>query len=289
MRTINLLAVVVIAMFFMIFQPAFATGGPDDCMLTGGPDGADDACNPSNGGGPSMTMGGINNDLYVKNQLDNDNFNLNNVSSRNDNFNLNSNSNRNDNDNLNLNSVNTSDYNSNWNHANANGTGIGVGEGGNAKQEQKASVENDINIVDNRKYRRNPVNSAYAGPLTSSDDTCMGSSTAGGQGMTFGLSLGTTWTDDNCVRRKDARELYNMGYKKAAKALHCQDANIKAAFALTTEPCTEAGANTVSTVPGTAGAVVGSVNHNNGATLAQNDDPTEYCASFVNADDYRCS
>ena len=64
-----------------------------------------------------------------------------------------------------------------------------------------------------------PVNTAYAPALTASEDTCMGSSSMGVQGMTFGLSTGSTWKDTDCVRRKNARELHNMGHKEVAIAL----------------------------------------------------------------------
>jgi hypothetical protein len=84
---------------------------------------------------------------------------------------------------------------------------------------------------------RNPVNTAFAAPLVAADDTCMGSSSAGGQGVGFGLSLGTTWHDEDCVRRKDARELHNMGQKKAALALLCQSDHVAAAMAAAGTEC----------------------------------------------------
>jgi hypothetical protein len=84
---------------------------------------------------------------------------------------------------------------------------------------------------------RNPVNTAFAAPLVAADDTCMGSSSAGGQGVGFGLSLGTTWHDEDCVRRKDARELHNMGQKKAALALLCQSDHVAAAMAAAGTAC----------------------------------------------------
>ena len=81
------------------------------------------------------------------------------------------------------------------------------------------------------------MSTAYAAPLVSSDDTCMGSSTAGAQGVSFGVSLGSTWQDDDCVRRKDARELHNMGMKVAALALMCQNTNVAKAMAMAGTPC----------------------------------------------------
>lgn len=127
---------------------------------------------------------------------------------------------------------------------NASATG---GAGGNASansrntnrqsqgQSQRASSSvrasgNSSNSYVSQAQARNPVNTAFAAPLTATEDTCMGSSSAGGQGVGFGLSLGTTWHDTDCVRRKDARELYNMGHKKAALALLSQSKEVRAAL-----------------------------------------------------------
>lgn len=73
--------------------------------------------------------------------------------------------------------------------------------------------------------------------LSTGDDTCMGSSGLGVQGLDFGASLGTTWTDTNCVMLKNARELKNQGYDKAAKARLCMNDENALAFELAGEPC----------------------------------------------------
>lgn len=81
------------------------------------------------------------------------------------------------------------------------------------------------------------VSSATAPHLWATEDTCMGSSSLGVQAMLFGFSTGTTWRDEDCVRRKDSRELYNMGntmpqLRIAAVARMCQkSANIAAMHA----------------------------------------------------------
>lgn len=82
-----------------------------------------------------------------------------------------------------------------------------------------------------------PVAQAWAAPLTSSNDTCMGSSSAGGQAATFGVSIATTWRDGACVRRKDARLLHNMGLHGVAAALMCQKNDVAAAFEAAGVPC----------------------------------------------------
>jgi hypothetical protein len=68
----------------------------------------------------------------------------------------------------------------------------------------------------------------------------MGSSGSGGQGMNFGFSVGTTWTDSNCIMLKNARELKNQGHDKAAKARLCMDDDNAMAFELAGEPCPRA-------------------------------------------------
>lgn len=130
------------------------------------------------------------------------------------------------------------------------GTGIGVSSSSSkasAHQSQvavaaggssKASADNKGNsLAVNQNYKRNPVSSAISAPLVAADDTCMGSSSVGGQGVGFGLSVGSTWKDGDCVRRKDARELHNMGEKKAAIALMCQNEAVAAAMKAAGRDC----------------------------------------------------
>ncbi len=65
----------------------------------------------------------------------------------------------------------------------------------------------------------------------------MGSSSIGGQGFTFGLSIGTTWTDSNCQRLKNSRQLQALGYQRAAVALVCVDDDVRAAMLAAGTPC----------------------------------------------------
>ena len=77
-----------------------------------------------------------------------------------------------------------------------------------------------------------------AGPaLTSSNDTCMGSTSGGVAGAGFGVSLGSTWTDGNCKMLKNSRELWNMGMRAAALALMCKDSDNKDALEVTGFTC----------------------------------------------------
>ena len=72
---------------------------------------------------------------------------------------------------------------------------------------------------------------------TTLTETCMGSSTVGGAGVGFGVSLGTTWTDVDCVRRLNAREIASFGDKEAAKELLCINPDVAAAYAAAGRPC----------------------------------------------------
>ena len=107
----------------------------------------------------------------------------------------------------------------------------------NSSSNTSNSTGNNTNVSYTNNVPKAPVNSAYAPMLTAADDTCMGSSTAGAQGMTFGVSLGSTWHDGDCVRRKDARELHNMGHNVAAIALMCQNDAVRKAFEDAGEHC----------------------------------------------------
>lgn len=152
--------------------------------------------------------------------------NTNNITNNNTNTNTNTNTNNNTNTN-----TNTSQSNSNatsTSNATASATGGNAdAQGGNASTSTSVSIEGD----------ENPASSAAPVYLTSSNDTCMGSTGIGGQGMTFGFSVGTTWTDNNCIMLKNSREMKNQGHDKAAKARLCMDEDNAIAFELAGTPC----------------------------------------------------
>lgn len=74
-------------------------------------------------------------------------------------------------------------------------------------------------------------------PLTTSNDTCMGSWSAGVGVAGFGVSGGSTVIDANCVMLKNSREFWNMGLKGAAIARMCMDAKNREALELTDFAC----------------------------------------------------
>lgn len=164
------------------------------------------------------------------------------------------NSNRNYNDNRNYVDSSNRNYNTNNNHVRAQGGAGGAGGAGgsanqnqsqaqNQSQSQSANNQSDNSNSNNStvsvdtNYQRAPVNTAYAASLYATEDTCMGSSSAGAQGITFGLSFGTTWRDQNCQRLKNSRQLVALGYHRAATALMCQDDNVRDAMAQAGTPC----------------------------------------------------
>lgn len=94
---------------------------------------------------------------------------------------------------------------------------------------------------------RIPVATAYAAGLTASNGTCMGSTSAGAQGVGFGVSIGSTWKDPGCDRRYNAQALAAVGQAKAAVALLCQDSDIARAMETAGTPC--AGAKVAAAAP----------------------------------------
>jgi hypothetical protein len=118
---------------------------------------------------------------------------------------------------------------------NTNAQGQDQKQGQAQGQGQAQAVENVGNVhIENE---RPPVNTAYSAALATSEDTCMGSSSIGAQAVSFGVTLGTTWTDDNCRRLKNSRQLVALGYHRAATALMCFDEDVSAAMERAGTPC----------------------------------------------------
>jgi len=199
----------------------------------------------------------VNKNLNVnKNQNVNKNLNVNKNQNVNKNLNVNKNRNINKNQNVNrsnnnLKTTSVAKINGSGNSKNYNKTTSSAkATGGSAQQKQSQSqslnnsgnssataVSGDvlangaIQVSDNSstvyKAARIPVNTAWAAPLVASDDTCMGSTSAGGQGITIGLSFSTTWSDSDCVIRKDARFLHNAHRPDIALSLMCSKKSVK--------------------------------------------------------------
>lgn len=74
-------------------------------------------------------------------------------------------------------------------------------------------------------------------PLTTSNDTCMGSTSGSVNIAGVGIGGGSTWVDTNCKMLKNSRELWNMGMRAAALALMCTDPDNRAALESTGFSC----------------------------------------------------
>jgi len=167
----------------------------------------------------------INNTAVV---ASNKNEDTNNNIAANTNTNTNTSTSDNTNASTNSNTGSTSNINTNNGGASASATS---GSGGGASE---GTVEGD----------EAAASSAAPIFLSTGDDVCMGSSSVGGQAAEFGFSVGSTWQDSNCVMLKNARELKNQGYDKAAKARLCMNEDNALAFELAGEPCPRALAST---------------------------------------------
>ena len=99
------------------------------------------------------------------------------------------------------------------------------------------TVEGDTYVQ--ARNRRIPVSTAYAAPLTSGIDTCLGSASAGVQTGILGVSLGGTKRDRICETIKLSRELHHMGMHEGAVQLLCTDQRVRIAMRNAGTPCEE--------------------------------------------------
>ena len=136
---------------------------------------------------------------------------------------------------------------------------VGVGQGGNSQSasysynfnEPTASVGNVSgghasatggNATNSLSLRmeaqlRDPVATATAPALAVSNGTCMGSTSGGVQGVSFGVSVGGTWVDAGCDARYDTILLQTMGLSGVAKQRICQKPEVAKAMRDAGESC----------------------------------------------------
>lgn len=178
--------------------------------------------------------------------------NLNTNLNANVNGNHNANDNRNDNTNVNANANTNRNTNK---QGQAQGQQQGQGQAQSSRNDNRSSARNEGNNSaqsvtvqgDTYEAARIPVATAYAAPLAASNGTCMGSSSVGGQGVGFGISIGSTWNDESCDMRYDAEALRLAGMPAAALARLCQKAEIAQAMAAAGTACPAK--NVVATAP----------------------------------------
>ncbi|MEB0133941.1 hypothetical protein QN362_01205 [Actimicrobium sp. CCC2.4] len=124
----------------------------------------------------------------------------------------------------------------------ANSSSSGGAAQGVGSQGQSLSIDSHARY---EAQARSPVATAMAPALTSSNDTCMGSTSVGASAVSFGFSVGSSWTDSNCLMLKNAREIWNMGFKGAALARLCMDKLNREAFEVTGVHCPDREAATL--------------------------------------------
>lgn len=81
------------------------------------------------------------------------------------------------------------------------------------------------------------VPNVIAPSLTTSNETCMGSTSGGVTIAGFGITAGSTWSDSHCRRRLDARQLHSMGYRPVGFELMCVDDDLYEAAKRAGMPC----------------------------------------------------
>lgn len=184
------------------------------------------------------------------------------ANSNNTNLNGNNNTNRNDNANSNVNNNRNSNRNANTNKNNnnlANSQGQGQGQiqgqmqgqvanggraisGGNTLQGTQANGQSVSVTGDTVTYEaqsRNPVNTAYA-PNIAPTATCMGSTSAGAQGIGFGISIGSTWTAEECQVLEQGRFAAQvLGQTEVASEIACSLDKYREARKRVGKPCAQ--------------------------------------------------
>lgn len=71
----------------------------------------------------------------------------------------------------------------------------------------------------------------------SNSDLCTVGVAGAVQTQILGISAGTTFTEENCVRLKNSKVLYDMGMKVAAVSVMCQDPKVFDAMMHAGTPC----------------------------------------------------
>lgn len=71
----------------------------------------------------------------------------------------------------------------------------------------------------------------------SNSDLCTIGVAGAVQTQILGISAGTTFTEENCLRLKNAKTLYDMGMKVAAVSVMCQDERVFNAMMNAGTPC----------------------------------------------------
>ena len=85
--------------------------------------------------------------------------------------------------------------------------------------------------------KTNPPSAISPSINASNSDLCTVGVAGAVQTQIIGISTGQVYNDENCVRLKNAKVLYDMGMKVAAVALMCQNRNTYDAMKFAGTPC----------------------------------------------------
>lgn len=145
---------------------------------------------------------------------------------------------------------------------NRQGQSQSVSNSGNSRNDNRSSASNSnsnansgnnssqsVNIAgDTYEAARIPVSTAYA-PNIAPTAVCMGSTSAGAQGMSFGVSLGSSWEDKNCMLLEQVRTTASViGDKETAAEMMCSVKAYADARARLGHPCGSQAPATTSSV-----------------------------------------
>lgn len=86
---------------------------------------------------------------------------------------------------------------------------------------------------------KSPPPSAISPQFSSgtNSDLCTIGASGAVQTQILGISVGSTFTEENCIRLKNAKTLYDMGMKVAAVSVMCQDRQVFDAMMHAGTPC----------------------------------------------------
>lgn len=117
---------------------------------------------------------------------------------------------------------------SNTSTGGAGGSRTSAVSGNTVQSNSEINVQNNTTSI----VPRSPVASAVAPNTIFSGglDSCMGTSSGAVQGLSFGVAVGTTWTDNHCVALRAAVRLNELGFKGTAAARLCAIPEIAEAF-----------------------------------------------------------
>ena len=85
--------------------------------------------------------------------------------------------------------------------------------------------------------KTNPPSAISPSINASNSDLCMVGVSGAVQTQILGISTGQAYSDENCMRLKNAKVLYDMGMKVAAVALMCQTRSVYDAMKFAGTPC----------------------------------------------------